>query len=74
MESLLTTQDTAEILNVSYQTIRRLISQPIEPLHYLRIGGSIRFEKKDVLAYKYFKKRYTQLNESQRCEVRDYNG
>ena len=41
MNTLLTTQDTAEILNVSYQTIRRLISQPIEPLHYLRIGGSI---------------------------------
>ena len=52
MNTLLTTSEVAEILNVSYQTIRRLMSDPIEPLFYLRIGGSIRFEKKDVLAIK----------------------
>ena len=74
MNPLLNTREVAEILNVSYQTIRRLMSDPIEPLFYLRIGGSIRFEKKDVLSYKYFKKKYTQLNTTQRCEVRDYNG
>ena len=40
MNTLLTTREVVEILNVSYQTIRRLKSDPIEPLFYLRIGGS----------------------------------
>ena len=74
MNTLLTTKEVAAFLNISYQTVRRLMYDPLSPLHYLRIGKSIRFEKKDVLAYKYFQKRYTQLNTSQRCEVRDYNG
>lgn len=74
MNTLLTTKEVAAFLSVSYQTVRRLMYDPLSPLHYLRIGKSIRFEKKDVLAYKYFKKKYTQLNESQRCEVKDYNG
>ena len=71
MNTLLTTK-VAKIFNVSYHTIRRLMIDPIEPLFYLRIGGSIRFEKKDVLAYKYFKKKYTQLNTTQRCEMQYY--
>ena len=73
MNTLLKIKEVAEILSVSYQTIRRLIGDPIDPLTYKRIGRSIRFEYKDVLAYKHFKKKYTELNESQRCEVRDYN-
>ena len=62
------------MLNNSYQSVRRLLYNPIETLHFLRIGGTIRFEGKDVLAYKYFKKKFTQLNTSQRCEIGDYNG
>ena len=46
MNTLLTTREVAEILNVSYQTIRRLKSDPIEPLFYLRIGGSYVKNKK----------------------------
>ena len=74
MKKLLTTKEVAKMLNISYQSVGRLMYNPIEPLHYLRIGGTIRFEGKDVLAYKYFKKKFTQLNTSQRCEIGDYNG
>ena len=52
MNTLLTMSEVAEILNVCYQTIRKLMSDPIEHLFYLRIGSSVRFEKKDVLAIK----------------------
>ena len=49
MNILLTTKEVAEILNVSYQTIRRLKSDPIEPLFYLGIGGSYVKNKKPFM-------------------------
>ena len=72
MNTLFTKREVAKIFNVSYHTIKRLMSDQVVPLFYLRIGGSIRCEKKDVVAYKYFRKKYTQLNTTQRCEVQDY--
>ena len=49
MKKLLTTKEVAKMLNISYQSVRRLMYNPIEPLHYLRIGGTIRFEGKMYL-------------------------
>ena len=45
MDKLLTVQQVAEYLNVSPRTIRRL------RLPCVRIGRSVRFERRDVLAW-----------------------
>ena len=54
MNILLTTKEVAEILNVNYQIIRRLKSDPIEPLFHLRIGGSYVKKQKSLSCFKAF--------------------
>ena len=51
MNTLLTTSEVAEILNVCYQTIRKLMNHPIEPIFYLRIGLHM-IRKKRCISYK----------------------
>ena len=74
MKKLLTTKEVAKMLNISYQSVRRLIYNPIEPLHYLRIEERYDSKEKMYLPTSTFKKKFTQLNTSQRCEIGDYNG
>ena len=46
---LLTIADVAELLNLSVSTVRRLQRQRKIP--FLKVGGSVRFFKGDVVAY-----------------------
>lgn len=47
--ALLTIQDVAKLLKVSDSTVRRL--QQGRHLPFIKIGGSIRFDKDDVLVF-----------------------
>jgi excisionase family DNA binding protein len=49
VEGLLTIPDVAAILKVSIATVRRLQQQ--RKLPFIKIGGSIRFERSDVASY-----------------------
>lgn len=46
---LLTIPEVAELLNTSETTVRRWIAQREIP--FLKLGGSIRFDRKDITAY-----------------------
>lgn len=46
---LLTIRDVAELLKVSASSVRRL--QQGRHIPFIKIGGSIRFTKKDVIEY-----------------------
>jgi excisionase family DNA binding protein len=58
--TLLTISEVAEILKVSATTVRRLQQQRYIP--FLKVGGSVRFLKQDVVSYL----------EQQRVEVIEY--
>jgi excisionase family DNA binding protein len=58
--TLLTISEVAEILKVSATTVRRLQQQRHIP--FLKVGGSVRFLKQDVVSYL----------EQQRVEVIEY--
>lgn len=49
IEGLLTIPDVAAILKISTATVRRLQQQ--RKLPFVKIGGSIRFERSDVTSY-----------------------
>lgn len=72
MDKLFTVREVSDAFGVSQKTIRRLIYSVDSPLPYLRIGTSIRFHKKDILAYRHFNKPYSKLNSSQKALVWDY--
>lgn len=46
---LLTIQEVARLLRISVAGVRRL--QSARHLPFLKIGGSVRFDKSDVVAY-----------------------
>jgi len=46
---LLTTAEVAELLRISTSSVRRL--QQRQRIPFLKVGGSIRFEKYDVISY-----------------------
>jgi excisionase family DNA binding protein len=46
---LLTIDEVAALLKISVPTIRRLQQQRQIP--YLKVGGSVRFSKKDLVSY-----------------------
>ncbi len=49
IEGLLTIPDVAAILKVSTYTVRRLQQQ--RKLPFVKIGGSVRFERSDIASY-----------------------
>lgn len=49
MIELLTIKDVAELLKVSQSTVRRL--QQGRHLPFIKVGGSIRFTKSDIVEY-----------------------
>ena len=49
IEGLLTIPDVAALLTVSIATVRRLQQQ--RKLPFIKVGGSIRFERGDVISY-----------------------
>jgi excisionase family DNA binding protein len=49
LPSLLTPDDLARFLSISKTGVYRLVEKRRIP--FLRVGGSLRFEKKDVLSY-----------------------
>ncbi len=46
---LLTIKEVAEFLKVSPQSVRRL--QQVRHLPFIKIGGSVRFDKSDLINY-----------------------
>jgi excisionase family DNA binding protein len=49
IEGLLTIPDVAALLTVSIATVRRLQQQ--RKLPFIKVGGSIRFERSDITSY-----------------------
>jgi excisionase family DNA binding protein len=49
IEGLLTIPDVAAILNISIPTVRLLQQQ--RKLPFVKVGGSIRFERGDIASY-----------------------
>lgn len=49
IDDLLTLKDVARLLKVSETTVRRL--QQGRRLTFIKIGGSIRFDQRDVIEY-----------------------
>jgi excisionase family DNA binding protein len=49
IEGLLTIPDVAALLKVSSVTVRRLQQQ--RKLPFIKVGGSIRFERNDITSY-----------------------
>ena len=49
IDGLLTIPEVAAILNVSTYTVRRLQQQ--RKLPFVKVGGSVRFEKGDIASY-----------------------
>jgi excisionase family DNA binding protein len=49
IEGLLTIPDVAALLKVSTATVRRLQQQ--RKLPFVKVGGSIRFERSDISSY-----------------------
>ena len=49
IEGLLTIPDVAALLTVSIATVRRLQQQ--RKLPFIKVGGSIRFERGDIASY-----------------------
>lgn len=47
--NLLTIHEAAKLLTVSVPTVRRLQTQRDIP--FVKIGGSVRFDKRDIVAY-----------------------
>jgi len=48
MEVLLTKKDVAKIFGVSEKTIDRFRNRKTNKLKYLKVSGTVRFERKDV--------------------------
>ena len=48
MEVLLTKKDVAKIIGVSEKTIDRIRNRKTNKLKYLKVSGTVRFERKDV--------------------------
>jgi len=48
MEVLLTKKDVAKIIGVSEKTIDRFRNRKSNKLKYLKVSGTVRFERKDV--------------------------
>jgi len=48
MEVLLTKKDVAKIIGVSEKTIDRFRNRKTNKLKYLKVNGTVRFERKDV--------------------------
>jgi predicted DNA-binding transcriptional regulator AlpA len=48
MEVLLTKKDVAKIIGVSEKTIDRFRNRKTNKLKYLKVSGTVRFERKDV--------------------------
>ena len=49
VEGLLTIRDVAALLKISIATVRRLQQQ--RKLPFIKAGGSIRFERRDITSY-----------------------
>jgi excisionase family DNA binding protein len=47
--ALLTIAEVADLMNVSVTTVRRL--QHARRLPFIKVGGSVRFSKPDIVAY-----------------------
>ena len=48
MEVLLTKKDVAKIIGVSEKTIDRFRNRKTNKLKYLKVSGTVRFERQDV--------------------------
>jgi predicted DNA-binding transcriptional regulator AlpA len=48
MEVLLTKKDVAKIIGVSEKTVDRFRNRKTNKLKYLKVSGTVRFERKDV--------------------------